>query len=174
MLKMRGLLPAHPSRACTAAVVEIAYNRSDDANAAYRAEVEFVTASEWRAELEVLFRDVEAHNLDSAIEDGEEDQERLRRIQDSLGILKVVYPDLTSVDDLISTSVAELMDDEHVEGVLDSTEIIQDAKQSNFSNTIRRYIATSEGDKLANWPLIKCVKVFVKAPILKDGIVLVE
>jgi hypothetical protein len=39
MFRMRGLLPAHPSRACTAAVVEVAYNRSDDADTAYRAEV---------------------------------------------------------------------------------------------------------------------------------------
>lgn len=174
ILKMRGLLPAHPSRACTAAVVEVAYNRSDDADAAYRAEIKFISANEWRAELQVVFRDIEAHNLDSAIEDGEEDLDRLKRIQDALATLKVVYPTLTSVDDLLSTSIQELMDGEHVGDVLDSTEVIQHAKQSSFSNAIRPYIATSEADKLANWPLIKCVKVFVKAPILEHGIVLVE
>lgn len=41
-------------RACTATVSEIAYNDSPE----IRAEIEFLSQADWRAELEVLLQDV--------------------------------------------------------------------------------------------------------------------
>ena len=42
-------------RACTAVVTELSYNYE---TIAYRAEIEFITADEWRKELIILFNDL--------------------------------------------------------------------------------------------------------------------
>ena len=156
--------------------MEVSYNHSDEKDALYRAEVEFVSRDDWRNELKILFLDLRAHYSTSGGVDGEEDVDRLNRIKDALATLKVVYPHLASIDDLRATSVLDLMEDEAVQPILGSTKTVQNEKQSIFAKAIRPYIATSESDKakLDYWPLIKCVKLFVKVPFLKSGIVLVE
>lgn len=174
ILKEPNLLPTHSLRACTAVVVEIAYNGSDDKSALYRAEVEFVEADGWQKELEVLFRDVDAHFEDSEFADIDEDLDRLSRIKEGLAMFKNVYPHLRSIDELRSTSVSKLMQYGNVRRVLGSTKNIRNANLNAFAKAIRPYIATNDLDNLDFWPMIKCVKVFVKAPILESGIVLVE
>ena len=179
LLKIKGLMPTDSLKACTTVVVEVSYNRSDDDDALYRAEVEFVSHDDWRNELEVLFADLRAlsaHYPTSCDADDQQDELRQERINEAFAAVKVVYPRLTSIADLRATSISELMDDEKVRSILGSAKRIQNGKQSNFSRAIRPYIATSDSDKakLDYWPLIKCVKLFVKAPFLQSGIVLVE
>lgn len=176
LLRIKNLLPVSSIKACTAVVVEVSYNHSNDKNAVYRAEVEFASRDDWQKELEVIFGDIRSHYSKTGGDDDEHDEDRFERIKDALETLKVVYPHLTSINDLRTTSVDELMDDEDVRRILGSSKSIQDSKQGSFTKAIRPYIATSESDKakLDYWPLIKCVKVLVKVEFLRSGIVLVE
>jgi hypothetical protein len=45
-------------RACTAVVTEISLNTSQDENAKYRAEIEFIQAEDWERELRILFAEL--------------------------------------------------------------------------------------------------------------------
>jgi len=55
-------MPIHASliitgsmRACTAVVTEMSWNSSEDKNAKYRAEIEFIKSEDWQKELSILF-----------------------------------------------------------------------------------------------------------------------
>jgi ABC-type glutathione transport system ATPase component len=173
------LLPTDSLKACTSVVSQVAYNKSNEPNKLYRAEVEFVTRDDWEKELAVLFQDVDSHFRDSEMVGLEQDvsyqdSDRVKRITDTLATLKVVYPHLKSIDDMRHTSVPKLLEDKNVRRILGSTTEIYKAKPKSFARAIRPYIATSDEDDVDFWPLIKCVKVFVKSLILKSGIVLVE
>jgi hypothetical protein len=45
-------------RACTAVVTEISWNNSNDENAKYRAEIEFIQVEDWERELMILFAEL--------------------------------------------------------------------------------------------------------------------
>lgn len=45
-------------RACTAVVTEMSYNSSDDPDARYRADVEFIQASEWEKDLRISLKEL--------------------------------------------------------------------------------------------------------------------
>lgn len=58
MLDEERLIPMNCMRACTAVVTELSYNHSKFESSKYRAEVEFITAEDWRKQLTVLFDEV--------------------------------------------------------------------------------------------------------------------
>lgn len=58
------LLPTNCMRACTASVTEISYNDSTDPTETYRAEIEFISADDWKAELYHLHTDLLEGNGD--------------------------------------------------------------------------------------------------------------
>lgn len=44
-----------------------------------------------------------------------------------------------------------------------------------FSKQIRQYIVSSTaGKKFSPWPLVKIARIYVKSPVLRDGLVLVD
>ena len=176
LLRMKDLLPTNSSQACTAVPVEVAYNYVDDDRGPFLAEVQFATRDEWKEELDDLFRDVGVYFLSKNDPEMDEDPDLKDRITDALCKLKYVYPYLKSIHDLRDKSTAELLDDKNVKGVLNSNRKIRKSTQSQFSAAIMMYIATQESDrkKFAHWPLITRVKLFVKAEILKSGLVLVD
>lgn len=45
-------------RACTAVVTEMSWNSSDDQDALYRADIEFIQPEDWERELKVLFEEL--------------------------------------------------------------------------------------------------------------------
>jgi hypothetical protein len=45
-------------RACTAVVTELSWNSSDDPAKKYRAEIEFIKASDWQKDLEVSLNEL--------------------------------------------------------------------------------------------------------------------
>lgn len=176
ILGIKGLLPTNPSKACTAVPVEVSFNRSEDAKEQFRAEVQFATKEEWKKELDDLFIDIHDH-LHADNEPGsDQDHERKERINDALSKLRYVYPHLKSVEDLGATSATKLLEDKNVKKVLNSKRIIQKATLKQFSAAILLYIATQESDRkdFVHWPLVTCVKLFVKAEVLRSGLVLVD
>jgi hypothetical protein len=153
----------------------VSYNKSADKEALYRAEISYVTTAEWNQELHLLFEDLQSAALDAGDDDGDNDLERARRIDQSFDKIKYVYPHINSRAKLLSTSVEELLGHPEVRDVLDSTKKIFKSTKKQFAASIKRYIDSGDpdGKTSSHWPLLKLVKVFVKAPILESGIVLV-
>jgi hypothetical protein len=180
-----GLLPSSSERAAAAVVTQIAFNWRNDPAQIFRAEVGYISGEAWKAELDILYDDlrtVETEKVDGAESDDEtaisEATERDARIEDSLGKLRAVYPHLTH-DDLRKSSPKDLLADVHLSRLLGTTKHITNGDREQFLRCIKPYIdntsmATSEGRKFAHWPLVKLVKIFVKAKILSTGLVLVD
>ncbi|KAK0105169.1 hypothetical protein ONS95_004433 [Cadophora gregata] len=169
----RNLLPSSAERACTAVVVEIAYNSSNDKDALFQSEIVYITRDEWRDELERFYEDLEAPAATD--DDQESDTERRERIKETLDKLKCVYPRVKSVEQLRSSSVEQLLQDPAVCNLLGRVVKVKSGTKVQFSNTIKNHIDSGDNDgTAAQWPLVKLVRVFVKSDFLKHGITLVD
>ena len=169
------LLPCSHWRASTSVPVEVSYNKKSDMESLYRAEIVYITTTEWEQELQLLFEDLQAVASGEAGDDDEDDSERAERIKKAIDKIKYVYPHINTRQKLVSTSVEELMSHPDISAVLSSTKTIAQSTKKKFALAIRRYIDSgdSDGKTSAHWPLVKLVRVYVKADILKSGIVLV-
>ena len=176
------LLPTNCMRACTAVITEISYNYD---RTAYSAEIEFITAHDWRVELEILFKDLLDGNGNVSRECANEDSEA--------GIayakIKAVYPRLTK-DDISNSSVEELMRHNSVSRLLGSSRSVQETDSLLFYKKLQSYVDSKEkttksekekSDKekkkpreMEFWPLIKVVRLHVRAPALSTGAVIVD
>ena len=66
LLDEASVLPTSGSRGCTAAVVELRYNKDlvnpkEESVAVYKGEVEFITLQEWVTELKILMEECSTH-----------------------------------------------------------------------------------------------------------------
>lgn len=177
LLGFEYLLPTSDERACTSVAIEVAYNHNESAGKLFRGEIVFVTKDELERELEQLFTDI--REQDSAGEDDDiEDEhiEREKRIAESLDKLKCIYPGMNTVAKLKKSTMTELLNHPSIQNIVGTTrEIFKDDKDS-FARILQEYTESSEykGKTGALWPLVKTVKVFVKAEILKEGIIFVD
>jgi hypothetical protein len=58
MLEEERLVPTNCMRACTAVVTEMSWNSSKLAHEKYRADIEFISATEWRKDLELSLNEL--------------------------------------------------------------------------------------------------------------------
>ncbi len=96
--------------------------------------------------------------------------------------IKAVYPKKTK--EMIASSSAEmLVRDQSVRNILGSTRTIDETDPLRFYKRLQRFIdseekTTSTEDKgpreMEFWPLIRVVKLYVKSPTLRSGVVLVD
>jgi hypothetical protein len=97
--------------------------------------------------------------------------------------IRCVYPFLKS--DEIKRSkfeVHELVEHPSVRNFFGTTKRIASATSEEFLSLLQRFIDSKEKspgkkkdpDAIEFWPLIKVVKIFVRSPILKSGLVLVD
>jgi hypothetical protein len=174
LLDEERLLPCNCLEACTAVAVEVAWNPVNEKSKAYRAEIEFVTAEEWKAELDLLV--AELISLDPAA--------RLNPSGDDAKVatakIKAVYPDL-AINKLTASSAAELMNDIVISKILGRHDIIEMAanKGSQFAAAIKPYIDSSLKSatlrqSIPYWPLVKVVRIFTRSPVLSTGLILVD
>ena len=164
-------------RACTAVVVEVSKNDVYDIASRFRAKIFFMSRNEWKAELEQLFLDLQPESAAMDKDDDETDpDERNDRILQALDRVKAVYPHIKDIDGLMATSAAELLQHSSVSKLFGSPAEIAHKSKTKFSKALKVYIdsGNSNSKAAALWPLIKLVKVFVKAPILDTGITLVD
>ena len=181
MLDEERLVPTNCMRACTAVVTEISYNYED--GAPYRADVEFISRDAWHKMLKVLFQDLLDGSGHVARECTNEDSES--------GIayaqIKAVYPKLTK-EDMENTTIERLMQHDNV-ACLGTTCGIESDDSLMFYKKLQRYVDSKEktsGPKdktdkekkkpreMEFWPLIRVVKLYVKAPALATGAVIVD
>jgi GTPase SAR1 family protein len=168
------LLPCSTWEACTAVAVEIVWNPVNDESKAYRAEIQFVTVEEWKAELDLLVAVVIDANPAERISAGDDDREV------ACAKIKAVYPHL-AINKLTAQSAGELVHDIAISKLLGQTKMIEKAagKGAEFATEIKPYIkSTSEPVKsrrsFTYWPLVKTIRLFTKSSVLSTGLVLVD
>ncbi len=174
------LVPTNCMRACTAVVTEISYNDSDDPQKAYRADVEFISEAAWSKELTALYSDLFDAEGRLVSDHSNEDSDA--------GIayakIRAVYPNLTKNE--LATgrlTVAELCKDPSVQKVLGTSVTITEPEAKQFGESLKKYIDSKEKspgrkkdseDLFEFWPLINVVRLYVRSPILENGLVLVD
>ena len=170
-------------RACTAVVTEISYNHSKVYN--YRAEVEYVSPSDWRKELTVLYSEV--------FENGSVSRDSANADSDA-GIayakIRAVYNKYTN-EMLAQSSIDALMENKNVSAVLGTTKRINAQDPSSFYDRLQHYVDSREKgpvkefDKLGrkitkrkrdfeSWPLIRVVRLYTRTEALETGAVIVD
>lgn len=183
MLDEERLVPTNCMRACTAVVTEMSWNTSTDRSSRYRGEIEFIEPADWEKELGTLLkefltesggvsRDVVDQNTDAGI---------------AWAKFHSVYPRRTR-DSLSECTVKDLMADKAVLAVLGTTKKINTSFPQSFYYQLQRYVDSKEkvsakdkdkekqkkANEIEYWPLIKKVKIYVRAAALSTGAVIVD
>ncbi|KIW34327.1 uncharacterized protein PV07_01112 [Cladophialophora immunda] len=170
------LVPTSCMRACTAVVTEISYNHQD--GAPYRAEVEFISKDDWRKMLNVLLQDLRDRSGQQTNEDSE--------TAVAYAQVKAVYPGLTR-EDMDKTHIETLMAHKNV-ARLGTKHNIESSNAITFYKELQPFVDSkkktsgpkerTEKEKKQTeaeyWPLIRVVKLYVKAPALATGAVIVD
>ncbi|KAF7903268.1 uncharacterized protein EAF01_006317 [Botrytis porri] len=174
MLDEERLVPTNCMRACTAVVTEISWNSSDDPNEKYRAEIEFIQESDWEKDL--------ALSLNELIDVSGNLELHMPRSR------RGIYPNKTH-ETLAKSTVEELLAEFDFRKVLGTTKSIEKSSPEFFYKELQRYVdskekSTKEKGKSSEkkkekktmefWPLIKVVRIFVKADALSTGAVIVD
>ncbi|KAK6003880.1 hypothetical protein QM012_008730 [Aureobasidium pullulans] len=169
------LVPTNCMRACTAVVTEMSWNPSEDENSKYRAEIEFIKPAEWEKELRVLFEEV----IDGSGNISREVSNPDSQAGIAYAKIRAVYWRLTR-EDLTASSIEKLMADRSVQGLLGTIKYIKDHSDDEDEDSFK---GTGDKDKKKKktrkreqefWPLIKVVRLYVKADALSTGAVLVD
>ncbi|KAI1170844.1 hypothetical protein F4777DRAFT_91817 [Nemania sp. FL0916] len=181
LLDEERLLPTNCLRACTASPIEISFNPSDDDDERYRAEIEFISTEDWTRELQVLFSDL----LDGS---GNVAREATKADSDA-GIayakVKAVYPQKTR-EMLAEADPNKLAQEPAVRRILGTTKRLKAKAAKELYQQMQHYVDSKEKSASAPdnkkrvdvameyWPLIKVVRIFMKADALSTGAVIVD
>lgn len=170
------LLPTNCAQACTAAAIEVMYNDEDDSQPPYRLEVEMYSTEEWAEELEKLIDtirdDLQALKLESS------------DASIAYARLHAVYPRLTKKA-IPAIDVDTLLEHEHVKAHLGHMEPLRAQHSLDIHNALQRYAATTIAGQDTTqakrsprqpelWPLIKCVRIFTRSPLLFNGVRIID
>lgn len=166
-------MPANAMRASTSVVTEISWNDSNDPEKTFRAEIEFISEGEWRAEMDILLDDLAnaTKGEDLSIKSNSEASTAFAKIS-------AVWPEVTLAKLKGMTSEELFHQIDGVSDILDCNLEISERKAKPFSQKINTYIdsnnkqTSSKG--ISYWPLVRCVRIYTKAEILRHGLVLVD
>lgn len=140
-------------------ITEISYNYDEDPNHAYRAEVEFISRSDWSSELSILFEElVNDQQLCSTFSDANTEA----------GIayakIRAVYPDLTH-EMLVKSKCSQLEGRTAVRNILGTKRSMSFSTAGGLYNALQQYLDSKEkrsrlackndDSGFAFWPLIK-------------------
>ncbi|KAK2014761.1 hypothetical protein LZ32DRAFT_527996 [Colletotrichum eremochloae] len=178
------IIPTNCMRACTAVITEILWNQSEDPAKKYRAEIEFITQTEWTTEVTALHRDMLDANgrISSDVRNPDSDAGI------AYAVLKTVYPQHTDAQ-LRDADPVVLASFSKVKEVIGKTKVVEEAECNSFYPKIQSFVdseekhgendsetanATPQQRSMAFWPLIKVVRVFLKSDVVSTGVVLVD
>jgi hypothetical protein len=166
------LLPCNAMRASTSVVVEVAYNYSEEPNAAYSAEIYFVSKEEWVKELEILQGEIKDRPEGELLntKSGSEASAAFAKIT-------AVYPNI-DIEKIGTATPEEFIQAQDLSDILGKSKKIHESKVKPFYSQISAFVDSKNMAKsvgqFAFWPLVKVVKIYVKAPVLQNGLVLVD
>lgn len=177
LLDRESIVPTSCMQACTAAIIEVAYDRSSTDE--HRAIVEFVSRELWHEEVRMLFR----YTKYGSPQDKETPEFKI-----ALAKLSAVYPDVNR-DSLPKLNVDELISRPDLD-FLGTTHSINTQTSDERYEELKRYVETKEKaqvsvnpstttasdnvEDMEYWPLVQRVRIFVKAPVLRTGCILVD
>ena len=177
MLDEERLVPTNCMRACTAVVTEISYNHEE---APYRAQIEFISPSDWEKELKTLFQDLLDGNGQVSREYANEDTDA----GIAFAKIKAVYPRKTR-EDIANSNIATLL--REVSSVLGTSRDIKETDSLTFYKKLQHFVdskekSTGSKDKdkkkerkeMEFWPLIRVVRIYVTSSPLATGAVIVD
>lgn len=175
------LVPTNCMRACTAVVTEISWNESPTN---YRAKIEFVSRREWQDELQLLLGDIlSSGKVTTNINDDNSEA--------GIAFAKVqaVHPHLNR-NNLAQADVNELLSCDYIKEVVGTEIEFNTPTAEELHEKIQKYVDSKEKlaedyaqhglgesptlDEIAYWPLIRTVRIYTKAEVLKSGSVLVD
>lgn len=169
------LLPTNGMRACTAVITEVSWNEIEDPEQAYRAEVEFVSPDEWDSELKLMYAEL--------LDDNGQLIPSWRDKTTEAGIaydkVQALYPELTQ-DMIMKSKPKDLVQHEAITELLGTTAkfAYRDAQAlySNLTKVIdsKEKAGFQKKRTMALWPIIRVVRIFVRANALSTGVVLVD
>ncbi|KAG9930480.1 hypothetical protein KCU86_g8172, partial [Aureobasidium melanogenum] len=196
------LVPTNCMRACTAVVTEMSWNPNEDESSKYRAEIEFIKPAEWEKELRVLFEEIIDGSGNISREVSNPDSQagiayakiravywRLTRDDLVASSIEKLMAD-HSVRGLLGTT--KYIKDRYcdtfyksLQHYVDSKEKPELTKDSDDEEDEDEDISKGTVDKDKKkkktrkreqkfWPLIKVVRLYVKADALSTGAVLVD
>lgn len=174
LLDEEQLVPTSCMRASTATVTEISYHYGPGN---YAAEVEFISPDIWESELRTLFDDI-ADGVSNSFYDPSPSDDSDFAI--AYAKCNAVYG--FNLREMSSKTLDQLMSDEAVSKHLGATVRFSENDVSAFYQILQRFVDSTENNqnqggnnhKMALWPLIKLVRIHVKAPVLSTGAVLVD
>lgn len=177
VLMEEGIVPTSNWRACTSVVTEIRYRPQHG----YDGEIEFMSPEEWRKILIAIF---------NALLDGEGNMVTDAKRPDTeasiaYAQLKAVYPELSD-DEVLQKPIDKLMAHANV-ACLGQSIRIKSGNAHDFQERLKVYIdskdpndASSDTTRTAHmsepevWPLIRVVRIRLKANALSTGAVIVD
>lgn len=166
------VLSCNAMRASTAVAVEISWNPSDSPDQAYTAEIEFVTAAEWDSEFTILSGDITSRPAGERLDSNSGTDAGMAYAK-----LEAVYPGIP-VKKLLDMSNKERLKARDLSTILGKTVTIHASSPKEFHEAVNGYIDSTNGgaddDEPAHWPLVRVVRIMMKANILKTGLVLVD
>lgn len=173
VLEEENILPTSGMRACTAVPVELSYNNTEDPSKKYRAVIEFIDSDDWKKELKLCLEAIKDDPRGVSAESESEAGMAYAKI-------KAVYPNVTK-SMLANMTVEALLKQKHVQHHLGANRSITSPSPGPFFAGLQKFIdtvddsATRKGPKQPEmWPLVKCVKIYLKARALSTGTTLVD
>lgn len=182
LLEIPELLPSSNSEAATSCACRVSWNDSDDPDYLFRAEVVFRSREDVAQELRSIFAQVQKRN--SLAENDAEDDDPFDRMEEEAELQSAIAEGFNKISAIWGLdeqaaegmSVEELLaSNSDVLHLLGATKTIHSRDAEQFAEHVKPYLDSSENlQGFRAWPLITEVRIFVKAPFLKNGVVLVD
>ncbi|KAK3504073.1 hypothetical protein B0T13DRAFT_508807 [Neurospora crassa] len=172
------LLPSSNSEASTASACQVKYNHDDDPDHLFRAEIDCHTYQEVLYELKKLYeafgKTFDDETLSSQMERMEQQVNNDVFIHEELKKIKAVWH--LEREQVESMTAETLLDSNgYVRALLGSTQSINSADIKEFAELVKPFVDSSPTPQgFEVWPLVKQAKLYVKSPVLKEGITLVD
>jgi hypothetical protein len=183
LLEIPELLPSSNSEAATACACRVSWNCEDAPDRKFRAEVTFRSYDDVEQEIQQILallrqrqrlreRDMETDT--DAFEQMEEEAEMEYGIDEGFKKIRAVWGlDEEAVEGMRAQDL--LQSNQHVLQLLGTTHTIFSEDAGRFAEQVKPYLDSSETVQgFKAWPLITEVRLYVKAPFLKHGVVLVD
>lgn len=182
------MLPSNNAEAATATVCKVSYNHFDD----FRAKIHFRSYDDVKKELDAFFEALQERDRINAVQDEEfmdgEDDDRGNSLNELMAIIQNTGDKIEAVWDLMPEDLAImstndlLHSEDHASKLLSQTISVYGVGVPDFADSVKPYLDSTpidvgEGDnarKMAHWPLISHIEIFVKSELLKSGLVLVD
>ncbi|KAK3492921.1 uncharacterized protein B0T23DRAFT_429139 [Neurospora hispaniola] len=172
------LLPSSNSEASTASACQVKYNHDDSPNHLFRAEIDCHTYQEVLCELKKLYeafgQTFDEETLSSQMERMEQQVNNEVFIREEMKKIKAVWHlEREQVENMTPETLLD--SNAHIRELLGSTQSISSADIKEFAELVKPYVDSSPTPQgFEVWPLVKQAKLYVKSPVLKEGITLVD